>query len=204
MHGKNRGLRIALLITLAVLAWPLMKSALPAASQLSSGSASTQASPIFTPAHRTLWDAVKDYFGWRPAAVQPIAFTHKVHLANGMQCVDCHAAVNQGPDAGLPSVKLCMMCHQSIATDNPEIKKVAGYFNRGEEIPWQRVYSFSPYAHVRFNHAPHIRASVDCAVCHGDLKSQTVAVRSVNLTMGFCIDCHKQKKVSIDCTTCHF
>ena len=204
MRGNNRGLRLALLLTLAVIAWPLMKSALPAAGRLPGESAANQNSPVFTPAHPTLWDAVKDFFGWRTPPVQPIAFTHKVHLSNGMQCVDCHAGANQGPDAGLPSVKLCMMCHQAIAADKPEIKKVAAYFNRGEEIPWMRVYGFSPTAHVKFNHAPHVRASVDCSVCHGDLRTQTVALRSVNLNMGFCIDCHKQKKVSIDCTTCHF
>jgi cytochrome c7-like protein/class III cytochrome C family protein len=181
-----------------------MHSAQTTPGQSSDASSKPDSPSVFTPGHRTILDAMKDFFDWRPQPVQPIAFPHKVHLANGMQCVDCHAGVSQGPDGGLPSVKLCMMCHQAIATDKPEIKKVAAYFNRGEEIPWQRVYGFSPYSHVKFNHAPHIRASVDCSVCHGDLKNQTVAIRSVNLTMGFCIDCHKQKRVSIDCTTCHF
>ncbi len=136
--------------------------------------------------------------------IQPIAYTHKVHLAKGMQCTDCHTGVERGPDAAIPSVKLCMICHQVIATDRPEIKKVAAYMARGEEIPWQRVYEFSPSTHVKFNHAPHIRAKVACASCHGDMTQQTVAVRAVNLTMGYCIECHKQRKVSIDCTTCHF
>jgi len=76
--------------------------------------------------------------------------------------------------------------------------------SRGEDIPWQRVYDFTPSAHVKFNHAPHVRANVPCATCHGDMRQQTVAVRAVNLTMGYCIDCHKQQKASIDCTTCHF
>lgn len=121
-----------------------------------------------------------------------------------MQCTDCHAGVNQGPDAAIPSVKLCMTCHQVIATDKPEIKKVADYFKRGEEIPWQRVYNYSTLDHVEFNHAPHIRAGVDCKTCHGDMTQQTVAVRAVNLTMGACISCHKLKNAPIDCTTCHF
>ena len=80
-----------------------------------------------------------------------------------------------------------------IATDRPEIKKIAAYKARGEEIPWVRVYNYSESAHVRFNHAPHIRADVDCATCHGDMTKQTTAERKVNLNMGFCINCHTQK-----------
>jgi hypothetical protein len=161
-------------------------------------------SDVFTPAHRSLREAIWDFFDVRPIPVQPIAFTHKVHLSNGMACADCHASYDKGPKAGIPSVTLCVTCHQVIAKDKPEIKKVAAYAARGEDIPWQRVYGFSALAHVRFNHAPHIRAGVNCQSCHGDMTQQTVALRQVNLTMGYCINCHKLKKASIDCTTCHF
>lgn len=170
------------------------------------GSASAGSTPgVFTPAHRTLLDAWRDFFDRRPEPVQPIAYTHQVHLVKvGMQCTFCHVGVDTGPDARIPGVQICMTCHQAVATDKPEIKKVAAYLARGEEIPWQRVYGFSPYAHVKFNHAPHIRASVDCKVCHGDMTQVTVARRSVDMTMGFCIDCHKARGASVDCTTCHF
>ena len=57
---------------------------------------------------------------------------------------------------------------------------------------------------MRFNHAPHIRAKVDCATCHGNIAEQTVAQRNVDLTMGFCVNCHNEKKASNDCLTCHF
>jgi hypothetical protein len=163
-----------------------------------------QTSPVFTTAHSSVYAAVREFFGIRRTPVQPIAYTHKVHLANGMQCTDCHVGVDQGPDARIPSVNFCMTCHQVIAKDKPEIKKLAAYRDRGEDIPWQRVYGFEPSAHVKFNHAPHIRAGVDCKVCHGDMTTQTVAERKVDHTMGFCIDCHKQKGASIDCVTCHF
>ena len=161
-------------------------------------------SELFTPTHATVYDAVREFFGIRWKPVQPIAYTHKVHLANGMQCPQCHVGVDEGPDARIPSVSFCMTCHQVIAIDRPEIKKLAAYRARGEDIPWQRVYGFEPSAHVKFNHAPHIRAGVDCAVCHGDMRQQTVAERKVDHTMGFCINCHQQKSVSVDCVTCHF
>jgi hypothetical protein len=166
--------------------------------------ANPSTSPVFTPAHPTVLDAMREFFNVRRDPVQPIAYTHKVHLANSMQCVDCHVQVEKGPVASIPGVEVCMTCHQAIATEKPEIKKLAAYQARGEDIPWQRVYDYPPSAHVKFNHAPHIRASVECKTCHGDMTQQTVAVRAVNLNMGFCLDCHKQKKASVDCITCHF
>jgi hypothetical protein len=98
-----------------------------------------------------------------------------------------------------------MICHDSIATDRPLIMKITNdYYKKGVDLPWQRVYGFVPEVHVRFNHAPHIRANVDCAKCHGDIAHQTVAERNVDHTMGFCVDCHRERKASNDCLTCHF
>ena len=159
---------------------------------------------VFTPAHRSFGDAVRAHFGIRRAAVQPLPFPHKVHLEKKAVCTDCHESVEKGPIAGIPSVKTCMICHSQIATDKPLIKQVTEYSDKGIEIPWQRVYGFTREAHVRFNHAPHIRANVECATCHGDLAKQTVAERSVDHGMGFCVDCHREKKASNDCLTCHY
>ena len=192
------------MIVASGLAWALLRAVLPASVERAPAQSAAPSSTVFTPAHRTALDAVRDFFGRRRTPVQPIAYTHKVHLANGMQCINCHTGVDTGPDAELPSVKLCMTCHQFIAADRPEIRKLAAYFERGEDIPWQRVYNYSQSAHVKFNHAPHLRARVDCKTCHGDMTQQTVAVRAVDLKMGYCLNCHKQKKASVDCTTCHF
>jgi hypothetical protein len=161
-------------------------------------------SSVFTPAHRTTADAARDFFAIRPTAVQPIPFPHKTHIAKKAVCADCHESADKGPIAGIPSVKTCMICHSQIATDKPLIKQVTGYADKGLEIPWQRVYGFTREAHVRFNHAPHIRASVDCKTCHGDLAAMTVAERVVDHSMGFCVNCHKQKSASNDCLTCHY
>jgi hypothetical protein len=81
---------------------------------------------------------------------------------------------------------------------------VAEYAKRGVDIPWQRVYGFTHEAHVRFDHAPHLRAQVDCTTCHGDVAKGTVATKNVDHSMGFCVDCHKAKQASNDCLTCHF
>ena len=174
----------------------------PAGQKPTNGQSTGNAS-VFTPAHRSLREAVRDFFDVYSTPVQPIAFNHQIHLAKGMKCTACHSGVTQGPDAGVPSVTFCMACHQVIASNKPEIKKLAAYAAKGQDVPWQRVYSFYPSAHVRFWHAPHIRAGVDCSACHGDMSQQTVAVRAKNLTMNFCLNCHRQQAASVDCTTCH-
>jgi hypothetical protein len=167
-------------------------------------SSSADASSVYTPARATFGQAARDFFNVRPTAQQPIPFPHKTHIAKKAVCTDCHETVEKGPIAGIPSVKTCMICHSQIATDRPLIKEVTSYSDKGVEIPWRRVYGFTHEAHVRFQHAPHIRANVDCAVCHGDVASQTVAERVVDHTMGFCVGCHRQKGASNDCLTCHY
>ncbi|TAM78596.1 MAG: hypothetical protein EPN47_21295 [Acidobacteria bacterium] len=113
----------------------------------------------FTTAHPTVLAAAKDYFDIYPTRVQwPIAFTHRVHLKNGVQCTGCHKGVAGGPGATIPNVQLCVTRHQVIATDKPEVNKVAEYQKKGEQIPWQCVYGFHQTTHVKFKHGPHIRA----------------------------------------------
>ena len=159
---------------------------------------------IFSPAHASVLDAVKEFVDWRAEPVQPIAFTHKKHAENQVVCTACHKGVNQGPDAGLPSARVCMRCHAFFGKDRPEIQKLTRMFNAGVDVSWQRVYGFSPTAHVKFNHSPHVRAGIDCSNCHGDVKNMTVAERAVKLSMGFCLQCHRSRQASTDCVTCHF
>jgi len=200
----SRWFRVAILVGAIALAGVILSRNMPAQDSGGVSRPPSQTSPVFTPAHRTVGDAVREFFAVRPKIVQPIAYTHRVHLANGMQCTDCHVGVDQGPDARIPSVNFCMSCHQAIAVDKPEIRKLAAYRARGEDIPWQRVYAFEPSAHVKFNHVSHIRAGVDCAKCHGDMRTQAVAERKVDPSMGFCVQCHREKNASVDCVTCHF
>jgi len=188
----------AALLAISILPWFV-------GAQVVSGPAAHQPSDTFTPAHATVGQAVRHFFGVRSEATQPIAFPHKTHVeAVQLQCLDCHISVTRGPKAGIPDIRTCWNCHVNTLTDHVEIKKLLAYHARGEDIPWQRVYGWSDEAHVRFNHAPHIRANVDCSACHGNVAEMAVAKRVVNHTMGFCINCHQQRKVSNDCSTCHF
>jgi hypothetical protein len=205
----HRGM-IALFIVLGILGVIGLGSGLLFEGSILKGQPIPQNSPVgstdvFTPSHSSISMAVRHFFGLRPTAVQPIAYNHKPHLEQAqMECLDCHTGALTGPRAIIPGVRWCMTCHNTIAKDKPAVQQIAAYFNRGEEIPWQRVYGWNDEAHVRFNHAPHLAASVSCGKCHGDVGSMADAKRVIDHSMGFCITCHKEKKASIDCVTCHY
>jgi len=138
------------------------------------------------------------------ASDQPVAYSHKQHIALGLRCLDCHSSADTGASATIPSVRKCMLCHAKLANSKPEIKKLAAYATRKREVPWRRVYGFDPAALVKFKHAPHFRAGVTCSRCHGDMTQATTAERLVKHTMGTCLSCHRQNHASEDCAACHY
>lgn len=162
-------------------------------------------SPVFTPARLSFGQAFREFIGSRPTEVpQPFPFSHQIHLSKGAVCTDCHTGLEQGPRAGIPGVSTCMICHSQIATERPLIQQITAMSEQGLDINWNRVYSYLPESHVRFDHAPHVRAKVECSTCHGNQVEQTVARRAVDMDMQFCVNCHKQKQASNDCLTCHY
>ena len=145
-----------------------------------------------------------DYYRKRQTPDQPIAFSHKVHVGKvGLQCVFCHETVNKTAFAGIPAVEKCMSCHKNVATERPEIQKLTGYWTRREPMRWNRVHRIRVRNHVYFSHEPHIRAKVDCANCHGQVKYMDRIRQVSSLQMGWCVQCHRVKMASTDCLTCH-
>ncbi len=140
------------------------------------------------------------------APEQPIAYSHKVHVEAGIQCLYCHTSALQSPIAGIPSLQKCMGCHNVIKTDSPEIQRVSSYIERGEPIPWVRV-NYQP-DFVYFNHQPHLGAGLNCETCHGDVGQMDVIRQTVKMDMGWCLECHinqPEEKVGrlVDCLACH-
>ena len=201
---RPRLISLLLVAAAATLAYALVDE-IRSSTRAADAQSSAATSPVFTPAHRTFGEAVRHFFGIRPSVEQPFPFPHNIHVGKGLKCTEyCHDAVTKGPVAGLPSVKTCMICHDAIATERPLIQKLAEFQKQGVDLAWQRVYRFEEESHVRFNHAPHIRAGVECSTCHGDVGRGTVAERAVDHTMGFCVNCHRERQASNDCLTCHF
>jgi hypothetical protein len=140
------------------------------------------------------------YTGRKPE--QPVAYDHKVHVVkNQMECADCHQYVDQSEQAGIPSLQFCMDCHESTATDHPEIKKLTEYWNNKKPVPWVKVHQ-QP-RHIYFSHKRHIKADIDCTVCHGEVKVMTTARQVRSLEMGWCVTCHREKDAPTDCLACH-
>ena len=141
----------------------------------------------------------------RAVVVQPMAFNHKRHLAEDMKCLDCHKGADKQAQAGAPTVKQCMLCHEEAKGTHPDEPKVREYAARGEAIPWIQVNRLGHDAY--FSHVAHVNfAKMDCAECHGDMKDQTEPVTRPQITqldMDRCMRCHKEKGASNDCLRCH-
>ncbi len=134
--------------------------------------------------------------------VQPINFSHKIHVSQlEIDCINCHEFVDRSPVAGAPAIEICMQCHEAVATDKPQIISLRKYWEEKRPIEWVRVYSI-PEA-VYFTHKRHVKAGIDCKVCHGDVANMSMMRRVRKLKMGWCINCHRKENAPTDCITCH-
>lgn len=132
---------------------------------------------------------------------QPVPFSHKVHMAAGTACKDCHPNAAVKERAGLPDAEKCMLCHQAIATGKPAIVKLVEMRKRGESPEWVRVYKVPDF--VFFNHSSHVKAKLDCQTCHGPVGTRDVLAKEVSTSMTTCMDCHAGRNVSNECNLCH-
>jgi hypothetical protein len=138
------------------------------------------------------------------APPQPINFNHQTMVQAGVNCLFCHSDAIRSPSAGIPTVQKCMGCHSVIATDNAEVKKLAGYWSRREAIPWVRVNQLPRF--VYFTHQVHVAAGLNCEQCHGDVGHMAVVRPVVTMNMGWCLDCHNKQPNAAqlrDCGVCH-
>lgn len=139
----------------------------------------------------------------KPAA-QPIAFNHQKHIAQQLDCTDCHVGAQSGAHATLPDISICLNCHQTAVTKSPEEEKIRTAAATGKPLVWAQITQVPP--HVYFSHRRHVQiAKLDCAQCHGDMKDATVPpkARFRRLNMSDCLNCHAQHGVNTDCNDCH-
>ncbi len=133
---------------------------------------------------------------------QPIKFDHRHHVHDdGIPCLYCHDGAAKSRYAGVPSTNLCMGCHAQVWTTSPELAPLRDAYFSGTPIAWRRVNSVPDF--VFFDHSIHIARNVDCSACHGAV-DQMPEVHAVQpLSMQFCLDCHRQRGATTDCTGCH-
>ncbi len=152
--------------------------------------------------------------------VQPIYYSHKVHAGtNQINCLYCHGGAQDGKHSNIPSVNICMNCHMSIneykgekiyteegveVDGTKEIQKLYKYAgftvgkpfdaSKASPIEWTRIHNLPD--HVYFNHSQHVKAGkVQCQTCHGDITKMDEVKQFADLSMGWCINCHRTTQV---------
>ena len=130
------------------------------------------------------------------APEQPIQFSHKLHAGQyQINCNYCHTGVYEGKGANVPSANICMNCHNAIKRESPEIQKIYKALEKDEPIQWVRVHNLPDLAY--FNHSQHTNVGgLECKNCHGEIEKMEVVEQRSSLTMGWCIDCHRQTDVN--------
>ncbi|SFQ23695.1 quinol:cytochrome c oxidoreductase pentaheme cytochrome subunit [Flavobacterium akiainvivens] len=155
--------------------------------------------------------------------VQPIHFSHKIHAGdNGIDCKYCHSAARVSKNSGIPSLNVCMNCHKNIAEfagdkdsvyDHSkefytgEIKKLytavgwdgatQKYTGKTAPVKWVRIHNLPDF--VYFNHSQHVSvAGVECQKCHGPVETFEVMKQFSPLTMGWCVNCHRETDVKVE------
>lgn len=134
------------------------------------------------------------------APKQPIAFSHKIHAGTyEIQCQYCHTGVTKGKSATIPSVNVCMNCHNQIKEGalygTAELSKIQSAYDNNTPIQWVRIHNLPDLAY--FNHAQHVNVGgIECQTCHGPIQEMEVVRQHSLLTMGWCIDCHRKTDVN--------
>lgn len=138
------------------------------------------------------------------APTQPIAYSHALHAGTlEIACQYCHTGVEIGKSANIPSANICMNCHTHIQNlegkegVSPEIQKIYDAVDNNKPIEWVRVHNLPDLAY--FNHSQHVKVGgIECQTCHGPIQEMEVVGQHSSLTMGWCIDCHRQTEITTD------
>jgi hypothetical protein len=126
--------------------------------------------------------------GYQPE--QPVPYSHALHAGElGIDCRYCHTTVGKAASAAIPPTQTCMNCHATIYPESPLLLPVRESFSTGMSVPWVRVHDLPDY--VYFNHSAHVSRGVGCAECHGRVDRMEVVYQVESLSMGWCLDCHR-------------
>jgi hypothetical protein len=128
--------------------------------------------------------------GQNVTRTQPIPFSHKHHVGdNGIDCRYCHASVETSAFAGLPPTTTCMTCHSQLFANAQMLAPVRLSLVEHKPIHWQRVHRLPHY--VYFDHSIHVTKGIGCTTCHGAVETMPLMRQAAPLTMGWCLDCHR-------------
>lgn len=155
------------------------------------------------------WGSIGYNQGYTPD--QPLPFSHKLHAGQyQVPCLYCHTQVETANHSAVPSLNICMNCHMVVGTDKPAIQALQKKYFDGQTVNWVKVHMLPD--HVKFNHKRHVhRFSTPndrfqaCKKCHGPVDTMDVIEQVSSLSMGWCVDCHREQTPQgpLNCSTCH-
>lgn len=158
--------------------------------------------------------------GYQPE--QPLPFDHSVHAGRyQIPCLHCHVQAEKNRFATVPSLNVCMNCHNNVAIQQPTIQALSKAHKADHSIAWLKVHLLPDF--VMFNHQAHTKAGVRCQTCHGPVEEMSEVYQHSSLSMGWCVNCHRDPKEAhqfgwnkqtlsettaqeapISCGTCHY
>ena len=135
------------------------------------------------------------------SAGAPELFSHKRHAALKLECAYCHNSTATGDRAGFPAASACMTCHRGVATERPDIQRLAAMPAAQPIVPNSPVYRLPDF--IFFRHRQHVSRGIACATCHGDVWAQDRIQPVLQMKMKACVDCHQANHAAVTCTVCH-
>ena len=133
-------------------------------------------------------------------------------IESEIDCRYCHSTVEVSAKANIPPTQTCMNCHKMVMPESEKLAPVRESYATKVPIQWVRIHKVPDYAF--FNHAAHLRAGVSCISCHGNVAQMEVVMQKQPLSMGWCVNCHRDANArgvhgkpvyaSIDCVSCHY
>lgn len=145
----------------------------------------------------SLYAVVIVWFGFSPkttnvgyAPEQPVPYSHALHAGElGIDCRYCHDTVERTGYAAIPPTQTCMNCHAAVRTESPKLAPLREAHAAGRPLDWIKVHDLPDYAF--FNHSVHVNRGVGCVECHGRVDRMEVVRQEQPLSMGWCLDCHR-------------
>lgn len=159
--------------------------------------------------------------GYEP--LQPIHYSHRIHAGESkIECKYCHSSARVSKHSGIPSLNVCMNCHKQIAEVAPETqakgeeefnvdynaeiaklyeavgwdKSTQSYTGDTKPVKWIRIHNLPDLAY--FNHSQHVTVGqIECQTCHGPVEEMEIMYQHAPLTMGWCINCHRETNVKV-------
>lgn len=130
------------------------------------------------------------------APEQPVPYSHRLHAGQlGIDCRYCHSNVERSFEAMIPPTQTCMGCHSQILPESARLQPVRDSWESGDPIEWVRVHNVPD--HAFFDHSVHLSAGVGCVSCHGRVDRMEVVQVEEPLSMGWCLDCHRDPEESL-------